>query len=239
MVTVDIESLSPVCIGVDVGQIHDPSAVAVAEVAQVHTGKYRYDKRFHVPAHVDEHLIFHKAQDAEPVLRSEYTIRYIQRLPLGTSYPDVAEFLAEMLCNDRFAHRDVRCLIDVTGVGRGVYDLLKQEIALREAAKHIAVKPITFSHGEKYNRSTGVLAKAFLVSRLQSLLQGGRVHGPDISEMKATVEELRVYEIKLDTDGKDTYGAVVGKHDDLATALGLACLEDPYSERVSYSQRVY
>ena len=230
---------NPVTVGVDVGQIHDPSAIAVAEVTQVHTGKFRLDKRFHVPAHVDEHLIFHPAKDADPVLRSEYTIRYIQRLPLGTSYPDVAVFLADLLCNTRFAHRDVRCLLDVTGVGRGVYDLLREEIARRTETQHIQLKPITFSHGEKYNRSTGVLAKAFLVSRLQSLLQGERVHGPDTAEMKATVEELRVYEIKLDTDGKDTYGAVVGKHDDLATALGLACLEDPYSERVSYSQRVY
>src|SRR5207237_4236167 len=113
------------------------------------------------------------------------------------------------------------------------------EISLREKARHIQVKPITFSFGEKYNKSTGVLAKAFLVSRLQSLLQAERVHGPDTAEMKATIEELRVYEIKVSDDGKDTYGAVIGKHDDLATALGLACLEDPYSERVSYSARVY
>ena len=248
---------NPVTVGVDVGQIHDPSAVCVAEVTQEHTGKFRLDKRFHVPAHVDANLIFHKAIDADPVLRSEYTIRYIQRLPLGTSYPAVAAFLADLLCNDRFAHRDVRCLIDVTGVGRPVYDDLKDEINLRREVMYthqtnvsglvwksgndttIHLKPITFSNGEKYNKTTGTLAKAFLVSRLQSLLQGERVHGPDTAEMKATVEELRVYEIKLDTDGKDTYGAIVGKHDDLATALGLACLEDPYSERVSYSQRVY
>lgn len=237
---VSLDQPNPITVGVDVGQIRDNSAVAVAEVTQVHTGKFRYDKRFHVPAHVDEHLIFHAAVDADPVLRSEYTIRYIQRLPLGTSYPDVADFLADLLCNDRFAHRDVRCLIDVTGVGRGVYDLLKDEIKRREAALHVQLKPITFSHGEKYNRSTGVLAKAFLVSRLQSLLQGGRVHGPDTKEMKATVEELRVYEIKLTDDGKDQYGAFqTGTHDDLATAMALACLENPFDERVTYSGRVY
>ncbi len=103
----------------------------------------------------------------------------------------------------------------------------------------LRLKPITFSHGEKYNRSTGVLAKAFLVSRLQSLLQGEHVHGPDIPEMKATVEELKVFEVKVSENGKDTYGAVVGKHDDLAVALGLSTLEDPFADRVSYSRRVY
>ncbi len=239
MVTVDTQTLNPVCIGVDVGQIHDPTAIAVAEVMQVHTGKFRYGREFHKPAHVDENLIFHKAIDADPVMTSEYTIRYIRRLPLGTSYPDVALYIADMLCNPMFQHRDVRVLIDVTGVGRPVYDDLKREVSLREAAKHVQVKPITFSHGEKYNRTTGVLAKAFLVSRLQSLLQATRVHGPDTPEMRATTEELKVYEIKVSEDGTDQYGAIVGKHDDLATALGLACLEDPWSERVTYSQRVY
>lgn len=237
--TTDLAQPNPVCVGVDVGQIHDPSAVAVAEVVRVHTGKYRYGKQYHIPAHIDANLIFHKPQDAEPVMRSRYIVRHIRRLPLGTSYPKVALDIADMLCNTMFAHREVRVLIDVTGVGRPVYDDLKIEIELREETRHIQLKPITFSHGEKYNHSTGVLAKAFLVSRLQSLLQGECVDGPDIPEMKATVEELRVYEIKVSDDGKDTYGATIGKHDDLATALGLACLEDPYSERVSDSVRVY
>ncbi len=254
MVTVDTSQLNPVCIGVDVGKIHDPTAVAVAEVMQVHTGKYRTGEQFRKPAYIDAQMQFHPTVDAQEVMRSEYTIRHIRRVPLNTSYPEVALLLADMLCNDLFDHRDVRCLIDVTGVGRPVYDDLCKEIDLRKQGlglwmngvftigkgiERVQVKPITFSAGEKYNRSTGVLAKAFLVSRLQSLLQATRVHGPDTAEMKATTEELKVYEIKVSEDGTDQYGAIVGKHDDLATALGLACLEDPWSERVSYSQRVY
>lgn len=39
------------------------------------------------------------------------------------------------------------------------------------------------------------------------------------------LEELKVYEIRIDTDGHDSYGAFrVGRHDDLVTALGLSCL---------------
>ena len=239
MVTVTTNEYNPVCVGIDVGQIHDPTALAVAEVVQVHTGKFRYGKEYHVPAHVDTNLIFHKAQDADPVMQSRYLVRYASRLTLGTSYPMVALFIADMLCNERFARKECRVLIDVTGVGRPVYDDLKQEIKRREETQHIQLKPITFSHGEKYNKSTGVLAKAYLVSRLQSLFQGDRVDAPDTPEVRAMIQELLVYEIKVSEDGKDTYGAVVGKHDDLATALGLACLEDPYGERVTYSGRVY
>jgi hypothetical protein len=236
---VELAQLNPACVGVDVGQIHDPTAIAVAEVGQVFTGKYRYGEQYRKPAYVDAQMQFHKAVDAQEVMVSEYTVRHIRRLPLGTSYPDVALHIADMLCNELFAHRQVRVLIDVTGVGRPVYDDLKREIRLRPEAQGVRLQPITFSWGEKYNRQTGVLAKAFLVSRLQSLLQGGRVHAPQTAEVKVMLEELRVYEIKVDQDGKDTYGATIGKHDDLATALGLACLEDPFADQVGYSSRVY
>jgi hypothetical protein len=226
--------------GVDIGQIHDPTAVCVTEAVQVHTGKYRHISD-PTPAYYDEKTMqFVPPHDADAQMKTHYYVRHIQRLPLGTSYPDIADYLTNMLCNPMFSQRNVRVLLDSTGVGRPVYDDLRKEIDLRREVRHIQLKPITFSHGEKYNRSTGVLAKAFLVSRLQSLLQGHRVHAPDTAEMKATIEELRVYEIKVDESGKDTYGASIGKHDDLATSLGLGCLEDPWGEMVTYSgKRVY
>ncbi len=245
----------PVCVGVDVGQIRDPSALCVSEVSQLDTGKLRFGPSPQ-PARLDiKSGLWIPAEDIYPVMVTEYTVRHIKRLPLGTSYPDVALHIADMLCSPLFAGRDVRVLIDVTGVGRPVYDDLDKEIRLRKYGiwrpdgtfqpgskgemAHLMLKPITFSHGEKYNRSTGVLAKAFLVSRLQSLLQGGHVHAPNTKEVLAMLEELKVYEIKVSDDGKDTYGAVIGKHDDLATALGLSVLENPFDDRVTYSQRVY
>jgi hypothetical protein len=230
--------LNPVAVGIDVGQIKDPSAVCVTEVSQIDTGKIRYRGK-QTLGHFDPRGTWVPPTGIEQVMRSEYTVRYIARLPLGTSYPDVAIAVADLLCNDLFQGRKVTVLIDVTGVGRPVYEDLKKEIALRPQCKHIKLKPITFSHGEKYNRSTGVLAKAFLVSRLQSLFQSDRVHAPDTPEMRATTGELLVYEIKVSEAGKDTYGAEIGKHDDLATALGLSCLEDPFSEKVSYGERIY
>lgn len=233
-----IDALYPICIGVDVGQIHDNTAISVAEVMQKHTGKYRYTDHPTL-GHFNEKREWVPDTGADPVMTSEYTIRHITRLPLGMSYPDVAVHIAEMLCSTLFVGRSVRVLIDVTGVGRPVYEDLKKEAELRKEARKAHIKPISFVHGEKYNRSLGTLGKAYLVSRLQSLLQGGRVHAPDTSEVRVMLEELRVYEIKVDDDGKDTYGASIGKHDDLATALGLSCLEDPYADRVSYSERVY
>lgn len=235
--------LNPICVGCDIGQLHDPSAIAVCEVQQEHRGKYRTVPHMRKLPYVDEitgrYYAAYEKTKKEPVLESDYTVRHIKRLPLGTSYPDVAIHIADMLCSSLFAKRDVRILIDVTGVGRGVYDILVKEIHLREQTKHMRLQPITFAHGETYNRSIGRLGKAFLVSRLQALLQSSHVHAPKTKEVLAMMEELKVYEIKVSNEGKDTYGAEIGKHDDLATALGLACLEDPFADRVSLSQRVY
>lgn len=233
------EYLDPVAVGIDVGQITDPTAISVAEVRQLHTGKFRYAEPPQ-PAFFDENWRQVLApKDADPVMVSEYFIRHIQRLPLGMSYPDVAQYIADLLCKPVFAHRQVRVLIDVTGVGRPVYDDLRREISLREECRSTWLKPINFVRGEKYNLSTGVLGKAYLVSRLQSLLQGRRVHAPDTSEVNATLEELKVYQIKVSDDGQDTYGASTGKHDDLATAMALSCLEDPHADKVTYGKRIY
>lgn len=234
-----VDQLNPVCVGIDIGQISDPTAICVTELQQIHTGKYSFADPPQ-PAYFDlQAKQFVPARDADPIMRSEYFIRNIQRLPLGMSYPDVSQYIADMLCNVIFAKRKVQVLIDVTGVGRPVYDDLRRAISFRPEAKNVRVSPINFVHGEKYNRTTGSLGKAYLVSRLQSLLQGKRVHAPNTPEVGATLEELRVYEIKVDQDGKDTYGASIGKHDDLATAMALSCLEDPFANAVTYSRRVY
>ncbi len=72
------------------------------------------------------------------------------------------------------------------------------------------------------------LGKAYLVSRLQSLLQTGCVHLPRTAEAEALAAELLDYEIRVDQNANDRYGAFrVGTHDDLVTALGLAVQCDP------------
>lgn len=73
------------------------------------------------------------------------------------------------------------------------------------------------------SRREVTLGKAYLVSRLQALLQTGRVHLPKTSEAEEFVQEVLDYEIRVGRDANDRYGAFrVGTHDDLVTALGLA-----------------
>lgn len=88
--------------------------------------------------------------------------------------------------------------------------------------------PVTFAYGDRYDRRAGRVGKAYLVSRLQALLQTGRIKLPRTPEAERLAEELMDYEIRVEKDGGDRSGAFrVGAHDDVVTALGLAELEEP------------
>lgn len=245
-------ALNPVAIGIDIGKIGDPTALSVAEAVRRDTGRVRYGRRQTLGG------VNHKGEwipptGVDPIYVTEYFVRHIERLPLGMSYPDQATYIANLLCSALLIKRRVHVRIDVTGVGRPVYDSLLKEFGIRKYGElrqdgtfrtpremcEALFFPINFVHGEHYNQSTGSMGKAFLVSSLQTLLQANLIHAPDTPEVRATLDELRVYEIRVSQEGKDTYGAKVGKHDDLATALGLSVLTDPYSEKVRYSGRVY
>jgi len=210
-------------IGLDIGQRVDPTAIAVAEI----TG------------------------DIPPA----FVIRFLERLTLSTPYPDVAARVVEVARNA--VQRAVRPAVgiysdggrvgaepgvrpsltlvtDITGVGRPVHEIIARAIteARLEAAGAASVRlePATFTHGDRLNRADDgghSVGKAHLVSRLQALLQTGRIRLPRTRESEALAKELLDYEIHITEDANDRYGAFkVGTHDDLVTALGLAVLLD-------------
>lgn len=213
-------------VGIDVGKTQDPTAIVVSQVM------------------------------TDVLAPTRYVVQHMERVPLGMSYPDIAAqcvkvlaALASMITAQR-AQRlrelmqqvaqtgeqvthipviDVRSWIDATGVGRPVYDMIAAAIKKDERTRHVDVRPVIFAHGETYNKQTGTLGKAFLVSRMQVLLQEHRFQlPPRHPETLAMTTELKNYDIKISDDGKDTYGAMkTGTHDDLVTAAGLTVLEDP------------
>jgi len=211
-----------VTIGVDVGQVKDPTAVCLCEL----------DK-------------------------DRYVVRFLQRLPLGTNYSLVAARLAEIHSGavarrmqerqipdtgrlltgrqllgwtipERFetASSGVYMFVDRTGVGLPVCDLLREKIG----AKNLC--GINITGGDKRECSPhskgGSVGKAYLVSRLQALLQPPkRIVLPETDEARALGEELLNFEIRPTEDTNMIFGAFkAGTHDDLAIALGLAVLFD-------------
>lgn len=207
--------MATVTMGVDIGQRVDPTAICVAEIE---------DR----PRHPMGEPVISSNPESNPTdrgpckhLDDHYLIRHLERLPLGTSYPVVAKRLASIAHGivER-THNQPRLYLDATGVGTPVGDIL------RDAGVNALMTNVFFTHGDRLTTAENGeirLGKAYLVSRLQALLQSERLHLPDTSEARQLAKELLDYEIRVDTNANDLYGAFkVGTHDDLVTALGLA-----------------
>ena len=216
-----------ITIGIDVGKAADPTAIVVAR------SEMRDD-------------------------RHHFTVPFLSRVQIGTPYPDIVRRCAEVINGverrlvwdiseklqmpaylpevENRARDSIWVLVDSTGVGAPVVDLL------RELVPGTKICAVLFTHGEHcsvtWRAAEGTMGKGFLVSRLQVLIQSGRVHLPKGEESEVLVEELRDYEMSISEKGTDTYGAFrVGSHDDLVTALGLATLLDHKPMRTVRSYR--
>lgn len=192
-------------IGIDIGQKHDPTAICVAE------------------------LVYRKPDDPERTRReAHFMVRHLERLPLRTPYPEIARRLGEIcqrVAEQSGGRPDI--YVDATGVGTPVVDILKSS-----SRDMRFVWAVYFTHGdqrlEKREERKVSLGKAFLVSRVQALLQCRQLHLPNTAEARALAQELLDYEIRVDENANDRYGAFrVGTHDDLVTALGLAVQKEP------------
>ena len=173
-----------------------------------------------------------------------YIARHLERLPAGTPYPDAGARLFEVAKGAaRYAGRvvtsqitsymtgatlhqctrqDLTVYVDVTGLGDPILSLVT-------AAGIKKANPVYFNSGDRRlaEKEHGIekvtLGKGWLVARLQVLLQTGRLHLPDTAEAGALAKDLREYEIRMEPDANERYGAFsVSERDDLITALGLA-----------------
>lgn len=227
-----LEKIRAIHIGLDLGQQQDPSAIAVMEVSERPTGRvYEVNgRRYAIP-------------------ESVYRTQHMARLDLGTAYKDVAAKVGELvgaLWEWEHGLRERGLLLpvdpqitwdiwaDATGVGRPVMEMIGDVLQSSAKTDRAQLHPVVFTHGDRYARGGyegdgNVLGKGYLVSRLQVLFQDKRIVLPaGHPELQAMRNELQVYEIKVDENANDKYGAFrVGTHDDLVTSLGLACIEEP------------
>jgi hypothetical protein len=140
---------------------------------------------------------------------------FLERIPLGTSYVGVVHHVARLL------HRlpaGTELVIDFGGVGRPVFDLF--------AAAGLAPTGLLITAGTAEAYDGGILhvAKLSLISRVQALLHEGRlkIHR-NLAEAPTLVRELADFRVQYSAAGALTFGARVGKHDDLVLALAIAC----------------
>ncbi len=187
-------------VGVDLGQSRDPTAIAVVERTEL-TGEW------------DAAMWAYRK---EVKLR----LRHLERLELGTPYPDVAERVAHVTNSRELAGR-CELVVDGTGVGRPVVDLL------RKARPGCTIIPTTITGGEKVTMNEGYrgIPKRDLIVGLQVLLQvGGLQIAAGMKYGPALVGEMAEMRVKVSAGGREQFGAWrEGTHDDLVFAVSLAC----------------
>lgn len=184
-------------IGVDLGQTNDYTAIAVLE-------RERSEKRS----------------------SNTYLVRHLDRLQRGTPYPQQVERVSEVLDRVERSQRhsddasSPRLVVDQTGVGRPVVDMLRQ-------AGHDGLTAVTITAGDTPSREGRDyrVPKRELVSVLQVLLQTDRLGiVSSLQHAETLTRELLAFKVKISAAGNDTYGNDwrENPHDDMVLAVALA-----------------
>ena len=164
-------------VGVDLGQVADPTAIAVAE-----------------PVEPDIH------------------VRHLERLPLGTPYPRVAAHLGRLV---RALPGPADLVVDATGVGRPVVDLLRDQ--------GLDVVAVTITSGKAVRRDGDAwrVPKAELVRALAVAVENGRLKiAQRLALASVLMGELRAFERTIGAGGHTAFEGK-GEHDDLVIAAAL------------------
>jgi hypothetical protein len=188
-------------IGLDLGQARDHTAIAVLERTEISLGQ--------------------SPVTFERIIQTRYSFRHLERLPLGMDYPSMVEHVRTLVQRPELAQSQTTLVVDATGVGRPVVDLL------RRASLPCRVVPVTITGGDKETCESIMwhVPKRDLIAGLMVLFQRGEVaicgHLPESETLAAELAGMR---IKVSLSGHDTYGTWrEGEHDDLVLAAALAC----------------
>jgi hypothetical protein len=185
-------------VGLDLGQSVDYTAISVLERVKIpllQAGRQP------------------KAEDVK--YDTTYHVTHLERLPLRTTYPDVVEHVRELLDTAPLAGNST-LVIDMSGVGRPVYDLFVKA--------HLKPQGITITAGDGYSLDGGVyrVSKRILVSTLDANMNDGRIFAAPLLNhgeiLKAELADLRR---KFTDSGYQQVEARSGRHDDMV--LSVAC----------------
>jgi hypothetical protein len=183
-------------LGLDLGQTSDFTALAVLERHPVETAEQKPD----------------------------YALRHLQRFPLGTAYTEIVPAVGALRHSELL--RQAPLVVDQTGVGRAVVDMLRQTAC--------GVIPVTITGGHA-TTVTGDgsyhVPKKELITALQVVMQGRRLQiARSLPDAATLVRELQQFQLKITAAANEVFGVWRdGQHDDLVLALALACW---WSERV-------
>jgi hypothetical protein len=150
---------------------------------------------------------------------SPYYVRYVERVRLGTPYPEVVEWVRRIGAQPEMNGRSALA-VDATGVGAPVVEML------RAARLGCTLTAVTITSGER-EHETGAMwhvPKKDLLAGVQVLLERGKLRvARGMAETGALVKELVGVQFSQRGLGGVRIGSEgAGQHDDLVIALALA-----------------
>lgn len=198
----------PIITAIDLGQVQDFTAFCADEVEEVGVIKAKATIKHH-------------------------HIRDLRRWPLGTSYMDIAAELKKVFGKSPL--NKATLLIDETGVGRAVCDILRKEKI--ECGKFVPCSVTSGASQSPQVDGSWHVSKLRLVGALIAAMQSGRVHLPKSHpETRHIIEELQNFRMKETAVNNLTFEARQGKKDDLIFSLSLCVW---YAEKASKRANVW
>ena len=148
----------------------------------------------------------------------EYALRHLHRYPLGTPYTEIVPAVVALVRDGPLAESPV--VVDQTGVGRAVVDMLRQAIGWVVPVSITGGQAVTVAEDRSFH-----VPKKELVTCLQVVLQGRRLRiARGLHEADVLVRELQQFQVKITQAANETFGVWrEGQHDDLVLAVALAC----------------
>jgi hypothetical protein len=198
----------PFYVGLDLGQAADFTALAVVQSVKEHNPQ---------TGGIQKYL----------------HLRHLERYELGTSYLEIADKVVALMRDERLSpneydpsrlrvyRRAPQLIVDDTGVGRAVADLLK--------SKGLKFTAVTITGGDEVHRVGGGryrVPKRDLVGALEVPFHTGRLKIAEGMELWPTLKkELLNFRRKINLKtAHDSYEHWrEGDHDDLVLAAALAC----------------
>jgi hypothetical protein len=177
-------------LGLDLGQTTDFTALAVLE----------------------------RQAGADDGAKPEYALRHLRRFPLGTAYTEIVPAVAALRRSEPL--REAPLVVDQTGVGRAVVDMLRQ------SASGVIPVTITGGHATTVTEDGSYhVPKKELITALQVVMQGRRLQiARSLPDAATLVRELQQFQVKITAAANETFGVWRdGQHDDLVLAVALAC----------------
>jgi hypothetical protein len=193
-----------VWIGLDLGQLTDPSAAAVVRRTLSLDPLTGWPERSY-----SGHALY------------RYDVMAIRRYPLGTPYRSIVGHIAQQLQRPEMG-RNPRLTIDATGVGNAVVEQFRNALVRLPSVECYA---ITITGGKNWRpvapRAYHV-AKIELVGSIREALESQRLKvPPGLEHAELLKRELADFRTKLTEAGNETFAAREGAHDDLVLATAL------------------